>query len=173
MANNSIEIFYAGKGLIRAVTAITNIKLPMNQNTYSLEKGVTCDFFHNCYLDDPYEGELFAFMMYLFAPWSDPNEKELMWVAKREKLQPIDFYVKDIQRNITVQKGWWFSAHETWKYLFMPYDGVNVTHNLLTNGEKARTWDAYMDHSHGMFASVNGNSSKNTVDGGYFSACGI
>lgn len=40
-------------------------------------------------------------------------------------------------------RGYWFSAHETWKYLFLPYDNVPLTHNLIVNGEKARTWDAY------------------------------
>jgi len=31
-----------------------------------LKDGSVCDFDNNCYLDDPYEGELFAFMMYFF-----------------------------------------------------------------------------------------------------------
>lgn len=44
------------------------------------------DFDTVCYLDDPYEGELFAFMMYFFAPWEDPNEREKMWIAKQDKL---------------------------------------------------------------------------------------
>jgi len=56
-------------------------------------------------------------------------------------------------------RGYWFSAHETWKYLFLPYNNVPLTHNLIANGEKARTWDAYQNNIHGMFASVNGNIS--------------
>ena len=34
MSLNSITIFYAGDGKIRAVTTIKDIKLPVDQNTY-------------------------------------------------------------------------------------------------------------------------------------------
>jgi hypothetical protein len=122
MAKNSITVFYEGEGKIRAVTQIKNVSLPMDQNTYKLRDGAVCTFDNNCYLDDPYEGELFAFMMYFFAPWTDQNEREKMWAVKAEKLQSVEYEVKELGKNITVQKGWWFSAHETWKYLFLPYN---------------------------------------------------
>ena len=72
MAKNSIKIFYEGEGKIRTVTKIKDIHLTVDQNEYS-NKNVNCDVDFNvvCWLDDPYEGELFAFMMYLFAPWEN------------------------------------------------------------------------------------------------------
>jgi hypothetical protein len=112
-------------------------------------------------------------MMYLFAPWTDQNEREMMWPVKSKKLESVNYFVVELQRNITVMRGYWFSAHETWKYLFLPYDNVTITHNLLVNGEKARTWDAYQNGIHGMFASVNGNISRNTDNMEYYSDCGI
>jgi len=87
-----------------------------------LKDGANCTFDNNCYLDDPYEGELFAFMMYFFAPWTNQTERELMWTVKAAKLKSVDYTIPSLGKNITVQKGWWFSSHETWKYLFLPYN---------------------------------------------------
>lgn len=101
-------------------------------------------------------------MMHFFAPWTDPNERDKIWVQKRDKLQSVDYHVAELDKNITVQKGWWFSAHENWKYLFLPYNQVEITRNLLKNGEKVRTWDAKTNNLPGMFASINGNLTKNT-----------
>jgi hypothetical protein len=45
-----------------------------------------------------------------------------IWADKRKKLQAVDYTV--ISQNnskITVERGWWFSSHEQWKLLFMPY----------------------------------------------------
>lgn len=37
--------------------------------------GSHCDIFDNpCYLDDPYEGELFAVMMYFYSPLSQADK---------------------------------------------------------------------------------------------------
>ncbi len=96
--------------------------MPVAQNTYKERDGTVCDFDHNCYLDDPYEGEMFAFMMHFFAPWEDQTERNKIWVQKRAKLVSVDYHVEELNKNITVQKGWWFSAHENWKYLFLPYN---------------------------------------------------
>jgi len=79
MAKNSITIFYEKGGLIRAETKIGDIMLPVDSNNYTFPES-------GYYLDDPYEGELFAFMMYLFAPWTDANEREMMWPVKSKKL---------------------------------------------------------------------------------------
>lgn len=112
-------------------------------------------------------------MMYFFAPWQNQTERELMWTVKAAKLQPANYSVASLGKNITVQKGWWFSAHETWKYLFLPYSQVQITRDLLRNGEKARTWDAHSNSLPGMFASVNGNLTRNNETMQYLSACGI
>ena len=62
-----------------------------------------CTNFNNpCYLDDPYEGELFAWMMYLMAPWSDEKERELIWINKRPKLESVSYYVTELKQSITI-----------------------------------------------------------------------
>lgn len=62
MARNSVKIFYEGNGKIRAVASIEDIKKSVEENTYTNQAG---DYF----LDDPYEGELFAWIMHLFGTW--------------------------------------------------------------------------------------------------------
>lgn len=112
MAENSISVFYEGEGKIRAVTKIKDVKLPVEQNQYTNRMTDCSNFNVPCYLDDPYEGEMFAWMMYLMAPWENEDEREKIWVAKRGKLVSISYFVAEINQSITVQKGWWFSAHE-------------------------------------------------------------
>eukprot|EP00347_Sterkiella_histriomuscorum_P017499 403349118 len=173
MAANSITIFWAGNGKIRTVTQIGDIKAPVVGNTYQARPSDKCDEpGATCYLDDPYEGELFAFMMYLFAPWQTENKADI-WTVKKAKLQSVDYLVKDLGKSITTQKGWWFSAHETWKYLFFPYSDSQMIQTIFENGEKIRTWDAKSNNLPGMFASINGNLSKNTDQMQYLSASGV
>lgn len=86
MAANSVKIFYEGAGKIRSVSAIPDITKSVDENVYTMPEGSNCTVFDNpCYLDDPYEGELFAVMMYLYSPLS-PQDKESIWMAKRAKL---------------------------------------------------------------------------------------
>jgi hypothetical protein len=85
MAKNSVKIFYEGNGKIRSVASITDIKKSVEENNY-WNPSAPCTIFDNpCYLDDPYEGELFLVMMYFYAPLNDV-EREKLWVGKREKL---------------------------------------------------------------------------------------
>jgi hypothetical protein len=172
MSENSATIFYEGNGKIRSVASISDITKPVEENTYA-NGGSNCENFDNpCYLDDPYEGELFAVMMYLFAPLA-PADRDQIWIAKRDKLQAADVFVTELNEHITVQKGWWFSAHEQWKYLFLPYLQSDINKRVFLNGEKARTWDAKESKLPGMFASVTSAISSNADALAYFSDCGV
>jgi hypothetical protein len=138
-----------------------------------MPEGSRCDIFDNpCYLDDPYEGELFAVMMYFYAPLSQ-QEKDRIWDGKRYKLEAVQYFVEERGMNITTQRGWWFSAHEQWKYLFLPYLASPVNRQVFLNGEKVRTWDARQKGYPGMFASVTATISQNDQHLDYWSACGV
>lgn len=76
------------------------------------------------YLDDPYEGELFTYFIQLFSKLSDA-EKSKLWVAKRAKLVSVE-YTMYKAGPITVEQGYWFSAHELWKTLELPYHDVSL-----------------------------------------------
>jgi len=116
-------------GHILAVTKVLNNTAQPTEANFDK----TCDN-PNCYLDDPYEGELFAFFLDLFQTWDNqtgtwqiknlskkkcrtltqllcaPLDRSLIWINKRVKLQSVEYYSP--QGPITVQRGWWFSSHE-------------------------------------------------------------
>ncbi len=171
MVTNAKAVFYAGNGNFRTVTSIRNQSWPVANNTYTGQPG---------YLDDPYEGELFTDFVYLFCDDLNATEKEQMWVNKRGMLQKVDLPVRPNASssaetvNITVQRGFWFSAHEQWKYLMLPYHKSETNWRVFRNGERARTWYArtYIN-APGLWASVNGPISNDNVSFPYYSDCGI
>ena len=164
LKKNALAVFYAGGGKVRAVTQILDVK---KENPDASNFKDACQ----CWLDDPYEGELFTNFLDLFGEWPSAAERESVWLFKREMLQRSELLTP--QGNITVQKGYWFSAHEQWKYLEMPYLMVDVNRRVFENGERARTWySAHMINSPGLMASVNNVTYKND-NPNYLSAAGI
>ncbi|KJE90716.1 hypothetical protein CAOG_08566 [Capsaspora owczarzaki ATCC 30864] len=170
MANNSARVFYNGNGLVRAVTVLTNQSLPPSMNTYSLPPGPCV----NCFLTDPYEGELFVIMMYVFGGLTN-IDGTLLWANKAPMIQPVDLQIPQSNATFTVQRGWWFSSHETWKYMMLPYVLSPTNYRVFLNGERARTHFSANSNPaiSGLFASVSGWAATNDQDTGYFSDCGI
>ena len=111
---NALPVFYDGQGRFRDVSNIHNTSTTSitAANYYT---SADCD--DDCYLDDPYEGELFTVYAYLYANWTGWDDRQWLWQRKRAKLQPATLSVPGYA-NITTQLGFWFSAHEQWKYLF-------------------------------------------------------
>lgn len=176
MVRNAVTVFYAGNGNFRTVTNIANQSWPVSNNTYTGSPG---------YLNDPYEGELFTVMAYLFSNDLNSTEKELLWINKRGMLQSVNLSVvhcgnesssacpSPTTTNITVQRGFWFSAHEQWKYLMLPYQDSISNYRIFRNGERARTWYARMQRAPGLWASVNGPIPNDNGSFPYFSDCGV
>lgn len=167
MVTNAKAVFYDGNGNFRTVTSIRNQSWPVANNTYTGQAS---------YLNDPYEGELFTDFVYLFCDDLNATEKELVWINKREMLQSVDLPVMTASGNkvnITVQRGFWFSAHEQWKYLMLPYNHSLTNWRVFLNGERARTWYATSVSAPGLWASVNGPVPTNTAAFPYYSDCGI
>ncbi|KAL0954731.1 hypothetical protein HGRIS_003684 [Hohenbuehelia grisea] len=159
------KIFYAGAGRICAVTAIANQSLPINhpQQRYSCEGDGS--------LDDPYEGELFAWFLHFFGGLS-LLDKRSVWEAKRPKLIAVDYQSAGLP-NITVQKGFWFSSHENWKFMEMPYLDIPLLKRLYTNNERARTCNSKVNRLPGMYASINNVTDASGQIIGYISNAGI
>ena len=115
--STAATIFYQGNGSVCAVTSLRNQSEPMTANqNYSCQTDGR--------LDDPYEGELFTWWLYFFGGLSDAD-KGALWVAKRPKLKSVEYNMGGIG-PITVEEGFWFSAHEPWKLLEMPYTDVDL-----------------------------------------------
>ncbi len=106
MIRNVRKVFFnETTGKIRAVADIEDVSMTVGQNNYTNSD--------NYYLDDPYEGELFIWMITLLAKDQfSVEEIDFIWADKRNKLQAVDYTVKSKSGlKITVEKGWWFSAH--------------------------------------------------------------
>lgn len=163
--DHAAEIFYRGDGIVCAVTALNQTLFPND-----VSQNYTCE--GTGVLDDPYEGELFAWWLYFFGGLS-PSEKEAIWTAKRPKLESVEYQMGDTG-PITVQKGFWFSSHEQWKVLEMPYHDIEIVKRVYTNAERARTCNSVAKGIPGMYASVNNVTNVTTGEIiGYISNAGI
>ncbi|KAK3181672.1 hypothetical protein K4F52_007050 [Lecanicillium sp. MT-2017a] len=160
------KVFYIGDGHVCAVTKIADQTLPINDPEQSYE----CET--PTYLDDPYEGELFTYFIHLFGKLSK-EEKEKLWEVKREKLVSVEYEMGGVG-PITVEQGFWFSSHEPWKVLELPYYDVDIIRRLYHNAERARTCNSVVTKVPGLFASVNNSTDPETDEIiGYISPAGI
>lgn len=169
LSQNARIVFYAGDGHIRSVSTIRSATAVPSEANY----GMDCDpSTSNCYLDDPYEGELFAVFMDLYSQWPNSTDRESVWIAKRAMLQNVEYLSDD--GPITVQRGFWFSAHEQWKYLELPYLTASpINRRVFLNGERARTQDSFKNKIPGLFASVTDVCHSGQQPPDYISAAGI
>jgi len=169
LADTSLMVFYEGEGKIRCVTRVVNITSAPTKDNYKSDGGEAC------YLDDPYEGELMAFFMDMYADWRgmnySSNEKDKIWMLKRAKLQKATYNSRE--GPIDVEKGWWFSSHEKWKYMILPYNDIPINRRVFMNGEKARVHFSRDQGYGGLFASVTNVSLPGNYDPNYISATGI
>lgn len=141
-----------GSGYVRAVTKIANVSV-FDPNGFSLE-GVQV-------LDDPYEGELMV--DFLCALTSLPStECDAIWRIKQGLFVPATIFT-----NVTTQQGFWFSAHEQWKLLMLPYTSVDVVRAVFKLGEVARLRFSAQQRFPGLFASCT------APDGSYSSDQGV
>ncbi|KAI2760410.1 CAZyme family GH162 [Penicillium roqueforti] len=160
------KIFYKGNGRVCTVIDIKDQSLPVNHpdQSYLCE---TKDL-----LDDPFEGEIFTFWLQFFGGLSKAD-KQALWEIKRPQLVSVDYKMGGFG-PITVQKGFWFSSHETWKVMEMPYYDIDIVRRLFKNAERVRTCNSVATKLPGMFASVNNITDPSIGDvTGYISNAGI
>lgn len=189
-ADRHDQLFYFGDGKVCAVS-----HLDQSVGPFDPKQNITCEGGDVSLLNDPYEGELFTWWLYFFGGLSD-TDKQALWTRKRPQLVSVEYSgsVVDTPWNdgtaynyagkpvvsktigpITVQRGFWFSAHEQWKLLEMPYRDINIVDRIFHNAERVRTCNSVlMGQNGGLFASV--NNITDPVTGqiiGYISAAGI
>ena len=151
------------------MTSIRDVTLPVNSpnQTYSCENNNT--------LADPYEGELFTYWLDLYGNLSS-NATEALWAVKRPQLVAINYTLANNITGgpITVRKGYWFSAHEEWNILELPYLEVPLVRRVFHNNQRARTCNSAALGVPGLYASVNNSTNTSTGDIiGYISNAGI
>ncbi|KAF8499481.1 putative GPI anchored protein [Hysterangium stoloniferum] len=158
LKTTALKIFYRGNGHICAVTDIANQSLPVDHPSQSY----VCEGANgpgNPYLNDPYEGQQFMWFLFFFGGLSQ-TEKDAIWAFKRPQLVSVDWTEPGFS-PVTVQKGFWFSSHENWGFMELPYTDVPLMKNLYTNMERARTCDSFSKQNPGMYASVNNSTDSN------------
>ncbi|KAH6713228.1 putative GPI anchored protein [Leptodontidium sp. MPI-SDFR-AT-0119] len=159
------KVFYPGNGRVCAVTT-----LDQSLHVNDPRQNYTCE--GSGVLNDPYEGELFTWWLYFFGGLSR-KDKDLLWQVKRPQLVSVDYNMGGVG-PITVQKGFWFSSHEQWKVLEMPYYDVDLVKRLFYNAERVRTCNSAVTKNPGLFASVNNSTDPTTGEIiGYISNAGI
>jgi hypothetical protein len=172
LAETGLKIFLnrATPG-IACVSGIPDITAYPYANTYNTSTG--------CFLDDPYEGELFMFFVELFSDWKHYGGNatiEEIWKQKQKRAKPVQF-TTDTGDKISVEQGYWFSSHEQWKFMELPYFDSDVANRVYLNGERARSHFSWQKKYAGLFAAVTNvtepsNSALNTFPN-YVSAAGI
>lgn len=123
-------------------------------------------------LNDPYEGELFTWWLYLFSDLNTAKKEEL-WTVKRTQVVATEWHSNTSLGDVTVQKGYWFSSHEQWKLLEMPYTDVLLIKRIFHNAERARTCNSFLNGVPGMYASVNNVTDESGQILGYISNAGV
>ncbi|CAF1493217.1 unnamed protein product, partial [Adineta steineri] len=174
MTLTAIPVFYeARRGGLRCESRILNLfneSQMTNPNNYETNG--------DCLLDDPYEGELMTYYMDLYAPWAFYNytmeERNRLWEYKRARLIRDEYNTgTDAPKQVTVQRGFWFSSHEQWKYLYLPYQDIDLQKRLFISGEKVRVHHSARNRIPGLYASVASDAKVGTYQVDYYSACGI
>lgn len=176
MRTTAVPIFYAGSGTgaLRAVARIRNTTQDaLNASDYETVP------LHPSYLDDAYEGELLVLFVDLLGDWSSyPNngkeERNKMWERKQIRLKAVNFTNPEDDRKITVQEGFWFSSHEQWKLMVLPYLEIPLLKQVFTNSEYVRVVNSIQLHIPGLFASSHAPPDVECGRlGGYCNAVGI
>lgn len=173
MRQTAVHLFYDGKGSgqVRAVTKIHNTSRDI------LEPSNAAKDTEEAYiLDDPYEGELMVLFMDLLAEWKGyanegATEKTSVWQHKQHKVMAVNYTAKD--SKITVQKGHWFSSHEQWKLLVLPYMDLPLPRRIFMNCERARVHHSAINGVPGLYASATPPDGVRCEPHGYCSATGI
>ncbi|KAG4066804.1 hypothetical protein HA402_012871 [Bradysia odoriphaga] len=178
MISTVIPVFYDSKnGGIRCVSIIRDL---LNEPEMTNPNNYVTD--GDCFLDDPYEGELMAYFMDFYAPWTQFNftieERNRIWINKRPKLVRVEYNTTTPSniidpKRVTVQQGYWFSSHEQWKYFYLPYLDIDLQRRLFINGEKVRVYHSAAYGIPGLYASVASSAAVGTYNVDYYSACGI
>lgn len=176
MKASAVPLFYegAGSGLVREEAGIFNLSADVAGNpTNSYSIGPP-----HYYLVDPFEGELMVVFMDLIADWSGypdngAREKELMWSVKQGNVKAVNYTTKTGE-VITVQQGFWFSSHEQWKIMVLPYLQIPFVRQIFANCERVRVINAIENLRPGLQGSCTAPSRVQCgTYGGYCNAVGI
>eukprot|EP00439_Symbiodinium_sp_Y106_P037147 s1224_g4.t1 len=157
MRTTAVPLFYAGRGTgaVRAVSKIANTSRDAFNASDNAE---TAPWFHQDWSAYPNNGL---------------EERNKMWERKQIKLVARNYTTAN-GSAITVQEGFWFSSHEQWKLMVLPYLEIPLVNQVFTNSEYVRVLDAINRGIPGLFASSHAPPNVHCGRlGGYCNAVGV
>jgi hypothetical protein len=164
MADNVVRVFYdpAGRHFRGEAVLERGARVAPGKNRYG-NKGYL--------IEDAYEGLLLVHFADLMGRWPRRvrSGREAVWREPRRK--PARF--RDGDRDITVVEGHWFSSHEDWGFLILPYRDLPVADRLFSNAQRVRTRYAAKRGLSGLFASTHRPISGDGGELAYENAAGI
>jgi hypothetical protein len=165
MKRNVVRIFYdpAAKKLRAEARLVAGNAVAPTANRYA-------NNVPGYFLDDAYEGVLLNHFADLFGDWRGHEAgREALWSAPRRI--PAGYTTRQ-GRRLTVVRGHWFSSHEDWAYLVLPFLDDARARRLFVDAQRVRIDHARASGLPGLFASTH-----ETITGpgapGYVSNLGI
>jgi len=173
MKDTAVNLFYdgPGTGTVRAIATLKDVHVDAAKNASNAYNA------ENYVLWDPFEGEMIVVFLDIFGNWSNYTdsqaEKDKIWNIKQQHVAAVEFNASD--KTFVIQQGFWFSSHEQWKILQLPYLEIPLVRQLFTNGEMARLTFSNEQQLNGLLASVNApiGFQCDSAQGYYCSALGI
>ena len=136
MARSAPILFLNPNGRVASSSKVLNVSEPVSADNCKVGSGR---------LADPWEGELMIFFIHLLGDNSSGAiQPQRMWRPVENTMRtPSGAYSATTWNgSVAVQRGWYFSAHELWKLLVLPYLDVPLARRVTANGERARTQHA-------------------------------
>ena len=85
----------------------------------------------------------------------------------------MNYTIKSLGKEVTVERGFWWSSHEQWKRLFLPYHLSPTYNEIALNGEKVRVWNSNENKINGLYGATTGTANSNSDPLNYYADCGI
>ncbi|HEU5057962.1 MAG TPA: hypothetical protein VFU21_15630 [Kofleriaceae bacterium] len=145
MADNVVRVFYdpaggqfRGEAVLARGGAVSPARNRYRTSGYLIE--------------DAYEGLLLVHFADLMGRWRGQaaGGRDAVWRTPRRT--PASFRHRG--KRITVVEGHWFSSHEDWGFLILPYRDLPVADRLFENAQRARTQFSARRGLSGLFAST-------------------
>lgn len=145
MADNVVRIFYdpAGKQFRGEAVLARGAAVPPGKNRYRKQGYL---------IEDAYEGLLLVHFADLMGRWRGGAAAGRQAVWRQPRRKPARF--QHDGKPITVVEGHWFSSHEDWGFLVLPYRDLPVADRLFANAQRVRTQYSARRGLSGLFAST-------------------
>ena len=165
MADNVVRVFYdPAAGKFRGEARLgRGGKVAPGRNRYVNNA-------NGYFIDDAYEGLMLLHFADSMGAWRG-NEAGRAAIWKEPRRKPASMRIG--KKKVSVVEGFWFSSHEEWSFLVLPFRDLPVADRLFLNAQRVRTQVAARNGWSGLFASTHQPVRGEGEEVGYVNATGI